>query len=265
MSLKTPLFLILKFKLNQMKKNEIYVDKLYRLTKEAAPLSFMLPTRNSKRFPLLYFDESIGQNRALRYARNQRSPFEDEQDGNAIVEPVIFEDGFLTVPRTNQVLQKFLHYHPYNGKRFIEVNESKTAEVEIESLNLEVEALVQAKELTIEQSETLYRVLFAQDPSMVSSSELKRDLLIYAKKQPQIFLEAINDPMLKLQSTVQSFFDNKFLSFRNNKRDVYFNLDSNKKKLMTIPYGEDPINILCGYFKSDEGVEILKFLEKKSK
>jgi len=248
-----------------MKKKDIYVDKVYRLTKDAAPLSFMLPTRNSQRFPLLWFDEQKGENRALRYARNQRSPFEDEQDGNAIVEPIIFEDGFLRVPRTNQALQKFLHYHPYNGKRFIEVNEAKTAEVEIETLNLEVDALIEAKELTIEQSETLYRVLFGQDPTMISSSELKRDLLIYAKKQPKIFLDAISDPMLKLQSTVQSFFDNKLLAFRNNKRDVYFNLESNKKKLLTVPYGEEPIDILCSYFQSDEGVEILKFLEKKSK
>jgi len=248
-----------------MKKNDIYVDKVYRLTKDAAPLSFMLPTRNSQRFPLLWFDEELGENRALRYARNQRSPFEDEQDGNAIVEPIIFEDGFLRVPRTNQILQKFLHYHPYNGKRFIEVNESKTAEVQIENLNLEVEALIQAKELNIEQSETVYRVLFGNDPSMISSSELKRDLLIYAKKHPKVFLDAISDPMLQLQSTVQSFFDNKLLTFRNNKRDVYFNLESNKKKLTTIPYGEDPIDILCGYFKSDEGVEVLKFLKKKSK
>jgi len=246
-----------------MKKTQ-FVDKVYKLKKEAAPLSFMLPTRNSRRFPLMWFDEEKGENRALRYARNQRSPFEDEQDGNAIVEPVIFEDGFLRVPRSNQVLQQFLHYHPFNGKKFIEVNNEKDAEAQVESLNLEVEALIEAKQLTIEQSETLYRVLFGKDPSMLSSSELKRDLLIYAKRQPGSFLNAVSDPTLKLKSTVQSFFDNKLLTYRNNKRDVYFNLDSNKKKLTTIPYGEDPIDILCGFFQSDEGVEVLKFLEKKA-
>jgi len=246
-----------------MKKTQ-FVDKVYKLKKEAAPLSFMLPTRNSRRFPLMWFDEEKGENRALRYARNQRSPFEDEQDGNAIVEPVIFEDGFLRVPRSNQVLQQFLHYHPFNGKKFIEVNNEKDAEAQVESLNLEVEALIEAKQLTIEQSETLYRVLFGKDPSMLSSSELKRDLLIYARRQPGSFLNAVSDPTLKLKSTVQSFFDNKLLAYRNNKRDVYFNLDSNKKKLTTIPYGEDPIDILCGFFQSDEGVEVLKFLEKKA-
>ena len=91
-----------------MQKKEKYTNKAYRLKKDNSPLTFMLPTRNTKRYPLLWFDEETGVNRPLRYARNQKTPFEDEQDGNAIVEPIIFEDGMLYVPKNNQVLQKFL-------------------------------------------------------------------------------------------------------------------------------------------------------------
>ena len=94
------------------------VDKTFRLTRDAAPLSFMLASKTTKRKPLLYFDEDQGVNKPLRYARNMKSPFEDEQDGNAILEPIIFEDGFLHVPRTNPVLQAFLHYHHGNGSLF---------------------------------------------------------------------------------------------------------------------------------------------------
>ena len=90
-------------------------DKAYKLTREVAPLSLILASRHTNRVPLLYFDEETGVNRPLRYARNQNSPFQDEQDDNAILEPIVFEDGFLFVPRTNQVLQKFLSYHPGNG------------------------------------------------------------------------------------------------------------------------------------------------------
>ena len=75
----------------------------------------------------------------------KKSPFEDEQDGNVIVEPIVFEDGFLTVPRTNQVLQKFLHYHPLNGKKFEEVNNEKDAAEVVEALNVQVDALIEAK------------------------------------------------------------------------------------------------------------------------
>ena len=82
-----------------MQKKEKYTNKAYRLKKDNSPLTFMLPTRNTKRYPLLWFDEETGVNRPLRYARNQKTPFEDEQDGNAIVEPIIFEDGMLYVPK----------------------------------------------------------------------------------------------------------------------------------------------------------------------
>jgi len=119
-----------------MTKQAQFVDKVYKLTREAAPLSFMLPTRNSKRFPLLWFDEKTGINRPLRYAKNQRTPFEDEQDGNAILDPVIFEDGFLRVQRTNQVLQEFLYYHPLNGIKFTEMDEEKDAQAVVDKMNL---------------------------------------------------------------------------------------------------------------------------------
>ena len=57
-----------------MKKNKkVYEDKVYRLTRDAAPLSYMLSSKHTKRKALLYFDEETGINRALRYARNQKS------------------------------------------------------------------------------------------------------------------------------------------------------------------------------------------------
>jgi len=193
-----------------MKQKQISVDKVYKLTKSEAPLSFMIPTRHTAQFPLLYFDEETNTNRALRYARNQKTPFEDEQDGNVILEPIIFEDGFLTVPRTNPVLQQFLYYHPLNGVKFIEVNEEKDAAAEIEKLNYEVDALIAAREMNIEQIEMVSRVLFNKDVTKVTTAELKRDILVYAKNYPIQLLEIVNDPSLKLQSTVSLFFDKGF-------------------------------------------------------
>jgi hypothetical protein len=245
-----------------MKQSKTFVDKVYKLTRDAAPLSFMLPVRNTRRFPLLWFDEETGVNRVLRYARNQRSPFEDEQDGNAIMEPIIFEDGFLRVPRTNPVLQQFLYYHPLNGKKFVEVNEEKDAQEIVEQLNLEVDALIEAKSLTIDQLESVSRVLLGRDTTKVTTAELKRDILIYAKREPQAFMNMINDPMLRLQSNVKLFFDKNLLSFRNKQKEVWFNTSSNKTKMLTVPFGEDPVFIVSSYLQSDDGLETLKMLEK---
>jgi len=245
-----------------MKKQTISVDKVYKLTKSEAPLSFMIPTRHTAQFPLLYFDEETNTNRTLRYARNQKSPFEEEQDGNVILEPIIFEDGFLSVPRTNPVLQQFLYYHPLNGIKFVEVDNEKDAAVEVERLNHEVDALIAAREMNIEQVEMVSRVLFNKDVTKVTTAELKRDILVYAKNSPHQFLDIVNDPSLKLQSTVTLFFDKGLLTFRKNQKEVWFNTNTNKTKLLNIPFGEDAYSIVASFFQSDDGLESYKILEK---
>ena len=158
-----------------------YVDKSYKLTRETAPLSLILASRHTNRFPLLHFDEDTGINRPLRYARNQNSPFQDEQDDNAILEPIVFEDGFLYVPKNNQVLQQFLALHPGNGRIFVEINKAKEAAEIVSDLNTEVDALIEARQLDVEQVENVARVLFQRDVTTVTTSELRRDILIFAK------------------------------------------------------------------------------------
>ena len=100
-------------------------NRIYRLTSRATPISYMLQNRNTKHNPLMYFDGEV--NRSLRYARNQKSPFEDAQDENPILEPIVFVDGFLSVQKENRVLQEFLSCHPGNGGVFEEVNDEQDA------------------------------------------------------------------------------------------------------------------------------------------
>jgi len=240
---------------------EKFVDKTYKLTRGAAPLSYMLPTRNSRRFPILWFDEEKGENRALRYSRNQNSPFEDEQDGNIVVEPIIFEDGFLTVGRTNQVLQKFLHYHPLNGKQFVEVNKEKDAADEIKHLNVEVDALIKAKELSIDHLEVVCRVAFGKNVSKMTTAEMKRDVLVYARSYPADFLDILNDPELQYTGHVQKFFDEGLLATRRSGGEVWFTTPTNKKKMLNVPFGQEPTQAAASFLKSDDGIEALKMLE----
>jgi len=242
-------------------KNKVFEAKSYRLTGDVAPLSFMLPTQNSRRFALMHFDEDTGTNRELRYARNQKSPFVDEQDGNAILEPVIFEDGLLYVGKENQVLQKFLHYHPLNGLKFEEINKAKDATEEVDYLLVQADALIEAKSLSLEQLENVCRVLFNMDTSKTSTAEMKRDILVFAKNNPTDFLDVITDPELQLVGTVQRFFDQGLLTFRKSNKEVWFNLSSNKTKLLNVPFGEEGIDLVVSYMKSDDGIEILKHLE----
>jgi hypothetical protein len=236
------------------------VDKVYKL-KNGNPLSYTLASRNHPRFPLMWYDEEKNQNRALRYAVNQKSPFEDEQDGNAILEPITFEDGFLSVPRTNPVLQEFLHYHPLNGIIFTEVDEEKEAHEEVSDLNIEIDALIAARELSVEQIETMTRVMFGKDPSTIPTDVLKRDILVFAKNEPREFLNIINDPELQFQAKIRKFFERNLLGFRNNDKEVWFNTSTNKKKMLTVPFGESPYDVVGQYLLSNDGFDALKMLE----
>jgi len=246
-----------------MKKKQVVEAKFYKLKRDVAPLTYMLASRNSQRYPLLWFDEEKGINRPLRYARNQKSPFEDEQDGNAILEPIVFEDGVLFVPKTNQVLQKFLYYHPQRDMVFEEINKERDAQEELDYVEAALEAQVIAKNLEFEKLVSVARVLLGSQAEKMSSIELKRDILLYAKENPVDFLDTLNDPMLEMQDTVYQFFNKNYLTFRNGNKDVYFNLPKNKKKLLTVPFGEDPYFIVASHFQSDEGVELYKLLKSR--
>jgi len=251
-----------------MKTTTATVSKQYKLKGDVAPLCFMLSSNHNKRTSLLYYDEEKGINRPLRYAKNQKSPFQDEQDGNAILEPVVFEDGFLNVDRSNQILQKFLHYHPGNGMIFEEIDHKKDAAEQIEKDDLVLDAQILARGLDISMLETVSRVLMGSESDKLSTQELKRDIMVFARNQPQEFIDVLNDPALQMYDDVVQFFGTHLLSLRNKGRDVYFNLTKNKTKILTVPFGEDPTDIMASYFQTDEGVETYKMLNglmKKSK
>lgn len=238
-------------------------DKMYVLKRKSFPMSFMLTARNTFRKPLLYFDETTNQNRALRYAVNQKSPFEDEQDGNAILQPIIFEDGLLTVPKNNQVLQMFLSLHPDNNILFEEVDTKKDASAQIDWMNIQLDAQIAARTLDLQTKEAIGRILLGTRVDKLSSEELNRDILIHARNNPQEFLDMLNDPDLRLHNIAAKALQDGLFTLRNNDRDIYFNLPDNKKKLMGIPFGEDAVTLLRSYLQSDDGIDLYKMLEKK--
>ena len=238
-------------------------DKVYVLKRKTFPISFMLASRNTRNKPLLHFDSSKGLNRALRYAVNQKSPFEDEQDGNFILEPIIFEDGVLAVTKYNQVLQQFLEFHPDNGVLFEEVDTQRDATNQIDTLNAQLDAQIAARELDINTADALGRVLLGARVDRLSSEELKRDLILYARNHPRDFLNMLNDPELKLNDIAAKAMQDGTFVLKNKKRDIFFNLPDNKNKLMGVPFGEDPLKLLASWLQSNDGLDTYEILSKK--
>ena len=239
-------------------------DRNYYLTGQSSPLTFTIPSKHTRKHPLLYFDKASGTQRELRYATNQASVFVDEQKGEATMGHIIFTDGVLSVKKEEQALQKLLSiYHPLRIHRFKELEPQKIAVSELDELEYEINALNAAKEMDIEHAEAVLRVENGSAVTKLSSKEIKRDLLLFAKKNPSLFIELANDENVILRNFGIRATEANVIKLSDDQR--YFTWASNGKKLMTIPFDENPYSAFAAFLKTDEGVEIYKSIEKKLK
>ena len=129
-------------------------DRTYVLTGPYSPLTYKIPSRHTTRHSLLWYDTVNKEQREIRYATNQNSPFKDEQKGEATLGHIIFRDGSLYVNKKEQALQKILSlYHPLKNKRYKEVDEVIEAEDDLIDLEMEIDALNMARTIDIDQAE----------------------------------------------------------------------------------------------------------------
>ena len=237
-------------------------DRNYYLTNGLSPLTYTLTSKHTRRFPLLYFDRSTNTQRELRYASNQNSPFVDEQNGAVTLEHIIFQDGLLTVPKEKQSLQKLLSlYHPLRGKKYREIDQVEEAGDELETLEAEYQAISLARDIDLDHGEAILRVEMGSSVSKMSSKEIKRDLLLFARKNPYLFLELANDENVELRNFAIKATEAGIIKLSSDQRT--FAWASNGKKLMTVPFEENPYSAFAVYLKTDEGVEVYKSIQKK--
>ena len=170
--------------------------RTYLLRGQGKPLSYIIKSAN-----IYWFDEEKGYERELKYCSNQRTPFVDEMKGDQRLEHIVFRAGILNVPKEKVVLQKLLSlYHPHLNKLYKEFKPVEDAVTQLDQLETETEALISAKNLDIDMAEAVLRVELGSKVSEMSSKELKRDLLLYAKKNPGLFLELVNDDNVALRN-----------------------------------------------------------------
>ena len=234
-------------------------DRNYYLLGRLKPISHII-----KAADIYYFDKEKGYERELKYTKNQRTPFVDEMVGEQRLAHIIFRNGVLNVPKNKQTLQKLLSlYHPHKGRIFEEFNAVKVAVDEVAILELEIAALNAAQNLDIDIAEAVMRVEVGSKVSNISSKELKRDLLLYAKRNPRLFLELVTDENVQLRNFGIKATEMGILKLSPDQRT--FSWGSNDRKLMNVPFDEHPYSALAAWFKTDEGMEIYSNIEKRLK
>jgi hypothetical protein len=237
-------------------------DRTYYLVNGKSPISHSIPSRHTRKKPLLYFDEQINEQREIRYASNQKSPFVDEQKGEATLAHIVFENGSLSVPKENQALQKLLSlYHPLKNKVYAEFDPVTEANNELDFIEIEFEAMAAAKQMDIDMAEAILRAEIGSKVSTMSSSELKRDLFIFAKKNPILFMDLANDENVHLRNVAVKATEAGIIKLSADQRT--FTWGSSDRKLITVPFDEHPYSAMASFFKTDEGMEVFSNIEKK--
>ena len=236
---------------------------IYMLKGQNSPPVLTIQTRHTRRKPLLWFDKELGHQRELRYATNQKSPFVDEQTGYATLGHIQFKNGTLAVPPDKPNLHQFLQHHPKLDQLFYEHKPVQIAENETDAIEMEFKALSLAKQLEVDELEAIMRVEIGSKVRKMSSKEVKRDALMFAKRKPASFIALAADENVQLRNIGIRAVEADIIKLSPDNRK--FSWASNGRKLLTVPFEEHPYSALAAWLKTDEGLEVLKALEKKMK
>ena len=232
-------------------------NRIYYLKGRKKPLSRMIRSAN-----IYYFDEEKGYERELKYCQNQKTCFVDEMKGDQRLEHIIFRNGALYVPREQVVLQKLLSlYHPHKDQIFYEHKPKVVAENELAWLEFEIEALGLAKNMEVDFAEAIMRAEVGSKVDNLSSKELKRDLLLFAKRNPKLFIELARDENVILRNFGIKATEAGIIRLSGDQR--HFTWGSTGRKIMVVPFDEHPYSALAAWFKTDEGMEIYANIEKR--
>ena len=237
-------------------------DRIYYLKGNKSPLTLTIPGKHTRKHALLYFDEKTGKQREIKYATNQDSPLVDEQKGECTMGHIIFRDGFLKVPKNMQNLQKLLSlYHPLKDRIYEEYSAVEEAKDDLEELDLQIDALNAARSIDIDHAEAILRVEKGSEVNNMSSKEIKRDLLLFAKNNASMFISLANDDNVQLRNFAIKAREAGIINLSSDQRT--FTWGTNNRKLMNVPFDENPYSAFAAFLKTDEGVEIYKSIDKK--
>jgi hypothetical protein len=213
-------------------------DRIYLLKDGSSPLTYGV--KSSKIF---YFDKDKGHEREIQLTLNQNTPFVDEFKGEIRPGRIMFRNGTLHIPKSKVNFQKFMSiYHPRVNKLWYEVKPQVRAASHLEAI---------------------MRVQNGSAVSKMTSKELKRDILIFAKSNPSLFLDLCADENIHLRNVGIKAVELGIIKLSHDQRT--FTWASNGRKLMNVGFNEHPYSALAVWFKTDEGMEVLNMAEKQMK
>ena len=253
---------------NKKKKASVYV--LSRRSEKPAtqgrhyPVSHRIPSMDE------IYDEETGRNRMIRYAIGEQSIYVDEQTSdNPVLGDIIFNNGTLVVQYQQVTLREFLEASNWNKSNPDRMTNKKViydlldgevdAQKSIENLEVEFHAMELLMSMDAQKMVGYARALGVNvDRSMY---EIKHDMMVMAKSQPQLFLDEISNPKTERKQIILDAEDERVVVVNTAKRQIFWGFGA-KEVITTVPIGIDPRDHFVDYTFGDEGQEVFKKIKK---
>lgn len=225
----------------------------YRLSKKSGA-TFLMQQKNVMTL-------QDGALREIRYCPNEPSIYRDEQNDASIRKAIIFTEGRIFVRPDQPNLAAYLDAHPENkengGTRFFLVDERKDSEQKLNKEFLEHDAigLIRTKDLDELLSVAVGLGVNVDRPV----AEIKHDLMVFAKKNPEGFIASFDNPIVEMKSKVNQAI--KYQIVRVDKRGAYW-FDTGKL-IVSVPEGKDPVDVLVRYCMTDAASPLVAEIERQ--
>jgi len=218
------------------------------------------------------FDPIKNKTIPIRYSANEESIYKSEQPAHIELTTILFTNGSFRVYKDNPTLLEYLRVCNYNkgnpnrvkGKTaiFFEYDPVAQAKELMENESLEIDARHMAKHMDFEELSAI--ALGVGMNVNRSVSEIRHDMMNFAKTRPRHFMEALDDPSVKRRTEVLQAIELGIL--RKEQRAMFLKEPLGDSQICVIPVGQDPLDYFVNWTLEDkEGEDAFKKVEKKRK
>ena len=207
------------------------------------------------------YDEEKDMVREIRYCERENSIYRDEQHPGSVKTPVIFRMGKLFVPKSKPNLMKFMLIHPENkanggnGFQIIDPIKKKTVTLDAEFLVNDAVNILRTRDL-----EDLIAVAAAYNLNVDRPvAEIKHDLLIKAKSDPQGFIGSFDNPTVAMKAKIRTAEKYNIIKLYSDAVRWY---DTNSM-IVSVPAGMDPIDVFTRYCLTEAAVPVVEEIDRQ--
>jgi len=224
-----------------------------------------------------------GRRSYIRYISYEQSIWADDQStefdlvkhrfGQAVrLEKPSFINGFLQVDEDDLTLLKFLREHPFNvknsqrneykGKRFFELNTKEIARENLEHTKSEFDLLRTIFDMDVETLKTtalLTGVLNSRDLYSKTTDELRNDLIVLARRDPNDFYAAIDDDLADYKKIIYEALNLGVLKY-DGKNVIEYN---NGNRFVSSSLAEDPVELGAEKLADKGNLDVLNSIKRR--